>query len=41
MGSDENQVTLLDKNGVHPLPKASKKVLSIEILTHISHMLTP
>lgn len=39
MGSDENSVTLLDKNGAHPLPRASKKILAIELLTHLSRIL--
>ena len=39
MGQDEASVTLLDDNGAHPLQKAAKDVLAIEILTHIRHML--
>ncbi len=39
MGSDENQVTLIDDAGVHPLPTADKKTVSLGILTHIVKLL--
>jgi len=39
MGQDEATITLLDRNGSHPLKKAPKDILAIELLTHISHML--
>ena len=39
MGQDEASITLLDNQGVHPLPKASKDVLATQLLTHLSHML--
>jgi phosphopantothenoylcysteine decarboxylase / phosphopantothenate---cysteine ligase len=38
MGQDEASVTLLDNNGVHALPRASKKVLANEILAHLSKL---
>ena len=36
MGSDENQVTLLDKNGAHPLANAPKIAVARAILQHIA-----
>jgi phosphopantothenoylcysteine decarboxylase/phosphopantothenate--cysteine ligase len=36
MGQDENSVTLLDDNGAHTLPKASKKLVAHALLKHIS-----
>lgn len=39
MGSDENQVTLLDTNGAHPLENASKIVIARLLLQHIAKML--
>ncbi len=39
MGQDEASVTLLDNNGNHPLPRASKTTLATEILTHISQLI--
>lgn len=39
MGSDENQVTLLDKNGAHPLSQQSKAEVAKCILQHIANML--
>ena len=39
MGQDEANITLLDNQGAHPLPKASKVVLSTQLLTHLSQML--
>ncbi len=40
MGQDEANITLLDDTGSHPLPRASKTVLAIKLLTHISQMLS-
>ena len=39
MGSDENSVTLLDKNGAHPLPRAPKTEVAKLLLQHIASML--
>jgi phosphopantothenoylcysteine decarboxylase/phosphopantothenate--cysteine ligase len=39
MGSDENQVTLLDNNGTHSLANAPKLEVARAILQHISTML--
>lgn len=39
MGSDENQVTLLDKNGAHPFENASKIVIARLLLQHVANML--
>jgi phosphopantothenoylcysteine decarboxylase/phosphopantothenate--cysteine ligase len=39
MGQDEANITLLDNNGVHALPRASKMVLANEILTHLSKLI--
>ncbi|MGB4812719.1 MAG: bifunctional phosphopantothenoylcysteine decarboxylase/phosphopantothenate--cysteine ligase CoaBC [Methylophilaceae bacterium] len=39
MGSDENQVTLLDKNGAHPLALAPKIEVARAILKHIVEIL--
>lgn len=39
MGRDDTNVTLLNKNGAHPLPKASKNVIANAILNHIYEML--
>ncbi len=39
IGSDDNQVTLIDNNGNHTLTRASKSQIAHEILTHIGNML--
>ena len=39
MGQDEANIILLDNQGAHPLPKASKDVLATQLLTHLSHLL--
>lgn len=39
MGSDENSVTLLDKNGAHPLERAPKIDIARLLLQHVAHML--
>ncbi len=39
MGSDENSVTLLDKNGAHPLERAPKIEIARLLLQHIVSML--
>jgi phosphopantothenoylcysteine decarboxylase / phosphopantothenate---cysteine ligase len=39
MGSDDNQVTLIDDRGTHQLAPAPKTILAEQILEHISKML--
>lgn len=39
MGQDEASVILLDDKGSHPLQKATKDVLAIQLLSHICNML--
>jgi phosphopantothenoylcysteine decarboxylase / phosphopantothenate---cysteine ligase len=39
MGSDNNQVTLIDDQCVHPLQAATKAMVAAQILEHISRML--
>ena len=39
MGSDENNVTLLDSNGVHPLSRAPKIEVARQLLLHIANSL--
>ena len=39
LGSDENSVTLIDKNGAHVLPRAPKIQISKLLLEHIAKML--
>lgn len=39
IGGDLNLVTLLDDQGSHPLPKATKKILANEILCHIHRLI--
>lgn len=39
MGRDENNVTLLDKNGAHPLALAAKAEIAQQLLTHLAKML--
>lgn len=38
-GQDENALTLLDDQGTHVLPKASKLILARQLLQHIYHMM--
>lgn len=39
MGQNEANIILLDNQGAHPLPKASKDVLAAQILTHLCRLL--
>jgi phosphopantothenoylcysteine decarboxylase/phosphopantothenate--cysteine ligase len=39
MGSDDNSVTLLDKNGAHPLERAPKIEIARLLLQHVAKML--
>lgn len=40
MGSEENQVTLIDANGLHPLEKAPKLSVAKQLLQHVAQQLT-
>ena len=39
MGSEENEVTLLDKNGAHPIKRAPKTTVARLLLEHVAKML--
>jgi phosphopantothenoylcysteine decarboxylase/phosphopantothenate--cysteine ligase len=39
MGDDDNTVTLLDKNGAHPLERAPKSVIAVSLLKHVVSLL--
>jgi phosphopantothenoylcysteine decarboxylase / phosphopantothenate---cysteine ligase len=39
LGNDENSVTLLDKNGAHPLERAPKTTIAKLLLQHVASML--
>jgi phosphopantothenoylcysteine decarboxylase/phosphopantothenate--cysteine ligase len=39
MGDDDNTVTLLDKNGAHPLERAQKSVIADLLLKHVVSLL--
>jgi len=39
LGSDDNQVTLIDEKGIHPLPREHKTEVARRILMHISNLL--
>jgi phosphopantothenoylcysteine decarboxylase/phosphopantothenate--cysteine ligase len=39
MGDDDNTVTLLDKNGAHPLERAPKSVIANLLLKHVVSLL--
>jgi phosphopantothenoylcysteine decarboxylase/phosphopantothenate--cysteine ligase len=39
-GTDDTTVTLLDDNGAHPLPRASKQVIANQLLQHVARMLS-
>jgi phosphopantothenoylcysteine decarboxylase/phosphopantothenate--cysteine ligase len=39
MSGDDNSVTLLDKNGAHPLARASKTEVAKQLLQHMVKML--
>jgi phosphopantothenoylcysteine decarboxylase/phosphopantothenate--cysteine ligase len=38
IGSDENEVTLLDNQGSHKLPRASKDVVARQLIAHIAQL---
>ncbi|MES2635804.1 MAG: bifunctional phosphopantothenoylcysteine decarboxylase/phosphopantothenate--cysteine ligase CoaBC [Pseudomonadota bacterium] len=39
LGSDDNQVTLIDANGIHALQRANKAEVAQQILVHVSSLL--
>ncbi|MES1987662.1 MAG: phosphopantothenoylcysteine decarboxylase, partial [Pseudomonadota bacterium] len=39
LGSEENSVTLIDKNGAHPLKRTAKTEVAKLLLQHIAHMM--
>jgi phosphopantothenoylcysteine decarboxylase/phosphopantothenate--cysteine ligase len=41
IGSDENQVTLLDDKGTHRLPRAPKDVVARQLIAHIAGLRGP
>ena len=38
IGADDNEVTLFDDAGAHPLPRASKDVVARELIAHIAKL---
>jgi len=38
IGADENEITLFDDDGAHPLPKASKDVVARQLVAHIAKL---
>jgi phosphopantothenoylcysteine decarboxylase/phosphopantothenate--cysteine ligase len=38
VGADDNELTLFDDNGAHPLPRASKDVLARQLIAHIAKL---
>ena len=40
LGSDDNELILLDDNGAHPLPKADKLTLARQLVAHITDLYT-
>lgn len=40
-GRDDNEITLIDDNGRHPLPRGSKTDLARDIIVHLAAMLEP
>jgi phosphopantothenoylcysteine decarboxylase/phosphopantothenate--cysteine ligase len=38
IGADENQITLFDEAGAHPLPRASKEVVAKQLVEHIARL---
>lgn len=41
IGADENELTLFDADGAHPLPRASKEVLARQLIGHITKLYKP
>lgn len=40
LGSDDNELLLLDDNGAHPLPKADKLTLARQLIAHLADLYT-
>jgi phosphopantothenoylcysteine decarboxylase/phosphopantothenate--cysteine ligase len=40
IGADDNEITLFDDDGSHPLPRASKEVVARELVAHIAKLYT-
>jgi phosphopantothenoylcysteine decarboxylase / phosphopantothenate---cysteine ligase len=38
IGADENEITLLDDSGAHPLPRASKEEVARQLVAHIAKL---
>ena len=38
IGADENEVTLFDEAGAHPLPRASKEIVAKQLVEHIARL---
>lgn len=38
IGADENEITLLDDDGAHPLPRASKEEVARQLVAHIARL---
>jgi phosphopantothenoylcysteine decarboxylase/phosphopantothenate--cysteine ligase len=38
IGADDNEITLLDDSGTHPLPRASKTVVAQQLVAHIAKL---
>jgi len=38
IGADENEITLFDDDGAHPLPKASKEIVARQLVAHIAKL---
>ena len=41
IGADDNEITLFDDAGVHPLPRASKEVVARQLVSHIAKLFKP
>lgn len=41
IGADDNELTLFDDTGAHPLPRAPKPVLARQLVTHIAKLYSP
>ena len=39
IGADENEITLFDDDGAHPLPKRSKEEVARQLVAHIAKLL--
>ncbi|HEY7744231.1 MAG TPA: bifunctional phosphopantothenoylcysteine decarboxylase/phosphopantothenate--cysteine ligase CoaBC [Burkholderiales bacterium] len=41
IGADDNEITLFDDAGVHPLPRASKEAVARQLVAHIAKLFKP